>query len=144
MYAVLPCGGIGVRFSLSSWSACVSVSPGLNCVLPPAGGQRHSVEWDALIGCSAHGGGLGYRAGLQSGCRGVKSKAFTEATTNHECELMLRARPPHSVLVSLEWLRSCSSSRAPCWGVHGYVSTPVTEFWLHFSHYISSLTNMFF
>lgn len=144
MYAVLPCGGIGVRFSLSSWSACVSVSPGLNCVLPPAGGQRHSVEWDALIGCSAHGGGLGHRAGLQSGCRGVKSKAFTEATTNHECELMLRARPPHSVLVSLEWLRSCSSSRAPCWGVHGYVSTPATEFWLHFSHYISSLTNMFF
>lgn len=53
-------------------------------------------------------------------------------------------RPPHSVLVSLERLRSCSSSGAPCWGVHGYVSTPVTQFWLHFSHYICSLTNMFF
>lgn len=64
MYAVLPCGGIGVRLSI----LCVYLTSirGLNLssMLPSAGGQWHCVERNALISSSSHGSGLSYWAGL--------------------------------------------------------------------------------
>lgn len=102
MYAMLPCGGIGVsgvwEWASGSPSLAPSslpprgCSPALWCPLPflpspcrghtearspaPAGGQRHCVERDALLQCCANGGGLPGRAGLQGGCRRAQGKVI--------------------------------------------------------------------
>lgn len=59
---------------ISSLSICMCVK----VVLPPAGGQWHGLEWDALVSGSPHGGRLSHWAGLQSGGRGAEGNTWRD------------------------------------------------------------------
>lgn len=80
----------------------------LSSVLPPAGGQRHRVERDALVGRSPHGGRLGHRAGLQSGGRGAEGNAHRKGLDSF---LKIRVTCPSP------WVCFCSRT-ALQWCVH--------------------------
>lgn len=124
--SLLACPSISVHLSVY-----VSVVALVLCsVLPPAGGQWHCVEWDALVSSSPHGGRFSHRAGLQGGGRGAEGN--THGNSN-KCTQINIQHVVWSVLLSVfvpEWLCSGASTRTPCWGIHRHVSTP-TRLLLH-------------
>lgn len=108
MYAVLPCGGIGVRLllrhtCLTHLRLCIVCASSIHFMLPSAGWQRHCVERNALILGSPYGGRLCHWACLQSGSRGTKGNPWptdfwkltwvlTDSFSSKKCQIL---KMPH-------------------------------------------------
>ena len=139
MYAVLPCGGIGVRLFLYSpvcpiLPICLSVYKCLSSVLPPLQVDSDTV-WNEMHSSAAVRMAVGSVIELAFRVAAGELKVIIadipllHSSGKNKQRTHCLTSPSLCVCVCvcvffvLEWLRSGASTWSPCWGIHCHVCT---------------------